>query len=95
MSGPKIDDGGLAFPYVPPLDPRGGVAQGYDWPAPGMSLRDWFAGLALQGWLASCVNLSTHPVNVDGGATAAANQAYAMADAMIAARKLPALVDAA
>jgi hypothetical protein len=45
----KNKDGGPAFPYVQ-QDPRGftrGDTQG------GMSLRDWFAGMAMQGMLAS------------------------------------------
>lgn len=45
---------------------------------PGMDLRDWFAGQALVGWLA------------DGSATnceEVAAEAYAFADAMLAARQ--------
>lgn len=39
----KIDDGGPAFPI--PNDPNPGAYAA----APGMSLRDWFAGRTLQG----------------------------------------------
>ena len=46
--------------------------------APGMSLRDWFAGQALAGWLAD--GNESSPVN-------AAHEAYAFADAMLEARK--------
>ena len=56
MTKPQ-DDGGPAFPIpgMSPVgtgDPRDGMAGGCD-PQPGMSLRDWFAGMALQGVLAS------------------------------------------
>jgi hypothetical protein len=47
-------------------------------PWDGMTLRDYFAAKALQGWLAD--GLDTDPEN-------AAEQAYAIADAMIAARE--------
>lgn len=68
-------DGGPAFP-LPPVgtgDPRDGMAGGSE----GMSLRDWFAGQALntefcRGWV--------EPSQV-------AEQAYLMADAMLAVRE--------
>jgi hypothetical protein len=44
---PKIDDGGPAFPNVPP-DPQ------YSKWEEGMSLRDYFAGHALAGLVAQC-----------------------------------------
>ena len=46
-------DGGAAFPFSPPLDDTGRSAVGYPFPELGMSLRDWFAGQALAGWMAS------------------------------------------
>jgi hypothetical protein len=46
----------------------------------GMSLRDWFAGQALSGFLAGDPQTEWKP-------TAVAACAYGMADAMIAARK--------
>ena len=63
-------DGGCAFPYV---------CETYV-PEPGMSLRDWFAGMALQGMLA------------DGDHAEVLNEkmaefAYHMADAMIEQRE--------
>ncbi len=63
-----INDGGPAFP-VHDL----GIHGTY-----GMSLRDWFAGMAMQAWLS-------------GGARSAeivvAESAYRYADAMLAARE--------
>lgn len=51
----------------------------------GMSLRDWFAGQALAGWLASFVNDRQHPVMraIDDEV---AQYSYSMADAMLKAR---------
>lgn len=63
-------DGGPAFP-----SPQCG-----DWsPEYGMSLRDWFAGQALAGMMAS--DDGSTPENV-------AAEAYEIADAMLAARSL-------
>lgn len=62
------DNGGPAFPPVV-MD------------APGMSLRDWFAGQALSGLLADPNVRST-----DGLFEHVAASAYIFADAMIAAR---------
>jgi hypothetical protein len=62
-----------AFPI--PLDDRPGA-----YPAePGMSLRDYFAAKALQGMLAC-------PVQPQSGPDMYARDAYALADAMLAAR---------
>ncbi len=72
----KIEDGGPAFPCSAP--------EGYE-PSLGMSLRDWFAGQALAGWLASYGPDSSHPVSNDAAHLVAA-RSYAMADAMLAAR---------
>ena len=49
---------------------------------PGMTLRDWFAGKAMVGLIANPQN--------SGSATVAAEIAYDIADAMIAARRCPA-----
>lgn len=43
------DDGGSAFPGEQGYDAYGGHNQTW---SPGMSLRDWFAGMALNGLLA-------------------------------------------
>lgn len=50
------------------------------------SLRDEAAARAMQGWLASYGPGDRHPVDEDA-AMAVAKQAYAMADAMLAARE--------
>lgn len=73
------DDGGPAFPNTAkPM--TGEVAE---W---GMTLRDWFAGMALQGDLAGQsveVGYYTGPTwQID-----AARNAYLVADAMLSARK--------
>lgn len=67
----KINDGGPAFPRS-----SGGGA--YGTAQSGMSLRDWFAGQALIGLLAS-------PGVTPTGATV--RWAYEHADAMLAARQ--------
>ena len=64
----KENDGGAAFPY--PYGPQG---------APGMSLRDWFAGLAMQGFRANEDGFSTDDPVV-------AKWSYEQADAMLAER---------
>lgn len=68
-------DGGPAFPRTNERDSLGNsIAPGTD----GMSLRDWFAGQAINGIWATA----------DSGAdfAAIASDAYAMADAMLQAR---------
>lgn len=70
MADEKPNDGGSAFPGVVER-PVGGV--------PGMSLRDWFAGLYLQGRSAREDGIEYY----DGCAV----DAYAMADAMLAERQ--------
>jgi hypothetical protein len=52
----------------------------------GLSVRDWFAGMALQGWLASYDPSSIHPASSET-ANSLALSSYAMADAMLAARE--------
>lgn len=53
-------------------------------PNPGMSLRDWFAGMALSGVVNQCAG-DTMPPNCDHE-TWFATSAYRIADAMLAAR---------
>ena len=65
-------DGGPAFPIETTATPY----------APGMSLRDWFAGQAMTGELASWTS------STDGHECNIARRAYQMADAMIAAREV-------
>ena len=79
----QIDDGGAAFPHSSqPLDAQGNpMMQNHtEW---GMSLRDWFAGHALAGYMAysSRANLT----DMDTAAVAA--KLLKLADAMIEARK--------
>jgi hypothetical protein len=79
----KDKDGGPAFPTTKPLEFWGD-------PNRGMSLRDWFAGMAMQMYLH--VNAHTHGEAAHQGSMKWARQfaqdAYAMADAMIEAREL-------
>lgn len=81
----KNEDGGSAFPVDPALL-RPSVSLGDDIEqrraAKGMSLRDYFAAKALP----ACISLAQHH---DGGwdDVAVAVSAYAVADAMIEARK--------
>lgn len=70
----KINDGGPAFPA------EGGCDSGLH-PNPGMSLRDWFAGQAIIGLAA----ITAHDETVTRRLTVVA-EAYAVADAMLAAR---------
>lgn len=80
---PKVD---FKIPAPPPLDPSGKATNGgpafpaqfYDERATGMSLRDYFAGLAMQGWANS---------TMVGEPARGAAWAYRMADAMLEARK--------
>ncbi len=68
-----IADGGAAFPTEQGVAPDGTWNQTHE---SGMSLRDWFAGMALQGFLASGMPQNTAPDSV-------AHDAYLIADAMI------------
>lgn len=68
--GEKINDGGPAFPRS---------ANDCDNGAPGMSLRDWFAGMAMQG------SLSGRECALDAQMVGMAS--YAFADAMLKARE--------
>ena len=71
----KPNDGGPAFPQTTPFGSSGG-----------MTLRDWLAGQALAGWLASFDANMVHPVrNNTEDSTAMA--CYKMADAMLAERE--------
>lgn len=52
----------------------------------GMTLRDYFAAKAMQGWLASFSESDAHP-SVSGKCDAVAEASYALADAMLKARE--------
>jgi hypothetical protein len=63
------NDGGSAFPF-----------KGEQWTEHGMTLRDWLAGMVMQGLYAGRPQMALiHPI-------ADAELAYSIADAMIAAR---------
>ncbi len=79
MSNTK-NTGGPAFP----------IPENYC--APGMTLRDHFAGLAMEGMMMGCVGTIGHWPEVTAYAkgphnAAIAERAYAMADAMLKARE--------
>ena len=69
----KKDDGGCAFPFV---------VQDYE-SDPGMSLRDWFAGMAMMGLRA---NSNEHACSITREDIAV--EAYRQADAMLEVRNL-------
>ena len=75
------DDGGPAFPWAPgaqPQNPDGTWNQTWDPGESGMSLRDWFAGMAMQGLLAN--------PNKDYAPNGVSAEAYDYADAMLEQR---------
>ena len=74
----KIDDGGPAFPQHDLSGYGMGPAESNNG---GMTLRDWFAGQALAGWMASFPSCGEGVVPV-----ACARLAYDIADAMLDAR---------
>lgn len=67
----KENNGGPAYP-----------TQGYE----GLTLRDYFAGQAMQGWLASYPESTQHPVDTHHEKMVA-ELSYLMADAMLKARE--------
>lgn len=69
-------DGGPAFPVSMGSDREGPNA----WQFPGMTLRDYFAAKAMQGYCAM-------DGSIDCNADDIAADAYAIADAMLAARE--------
>ncbi len=73
-----IDDGGPAFPNENSENGETQWANGLG----GMSLRDWFAGMALQGEVAN-PNSSDEKYHSEW----VVNKCYKLADAMIAERK--------
>lgn len=81
----KIKDGGPAFPAMVSINRSTGEHQPHqfgndDFCTTGLSLRDYFAAKAMQGWLASFGPTDSPK------ASSVANLAYGIADAMLAAR---------
>lgn len=81
MSAPR-EDGGSAFPQLRVTQDHAGSIIDIDHGEPGLSVRDYFAAKALQGM---CADGSIHGSNAEIAGTA-----YALADAMLKARKEPA-----
>jgi hypothetical protein len=88
------NDGGPAFPGIAGAEGRGNITCSLgpngetEWiyHNPGMTLRDYFAGQALQGYLAGRNNnQSENPSNFQ--ALKASIDCYGYADAMLAARE--------
>lgn len=75
------EDGGPAFPVLTERTDFLSMGKELVQAAPGMTLRDWFAGHALAGLAAA---------NWTAGSEDLARWAYELADAMLAARKAPA-----
>lgn len=74
----KKNDGGPAFPT--PVNEYEEQNEGWEDYPKGMSLRDWFAGQALSGWMSSPAHKGTFLPADD------AKYLYQVADAMIAER---------
>lgn len=78
----QTPDGGPAYPTLY-IEPEYGSSYG------GMTLRDYFAGQALAGYLASPRNKFTHQLDVDPeqlNMGVITRDAYDLADAMLAER---------
>lgn len=87
MRGPR-NDGGPAFPFITWRSPDGMIGVRA---SDGMSLRDWFAGLAMQAAFAGpgarmVADRDGRYDQTNWGEVVAAN-AYEMADAMLAERE--------
>lgn len=78
----KINDGGPAFPFGQVSEATGAPINGYH--NDGMSLRDYFAGQAMQG---ICSGASSHGPMGGFKSTVVAADAYDIANAMLAARE--------
>lgn len=76
----KINDGGPAYPV------QSIYVEDQDTNSRGMTLRDYFAGQALAGWLASYSPEMSHPVGRNKAADIA-DLSYEMADEMLNARE--------
>lgn len=79
-------------PENPPAFPLRSEHGGWFRGDPGMTLRDWFAGQALQGMLAGQWNVevnATEPQTLANNTNALVGNAYALADAMLNERTKP------
>ncbi len=80
-------DGGPAFPARIPVEHSDEQGKDYpDYSEAGMSLRDWFAGQALIALFSQEANPNGHGW-APGDRNNAAQEAYALADAMLVARE--------
>lgn len=79
------NDGGQAFPSTYQLINAGGEQYQQHLTGGGMTLRDWFAGMALQGWLASWPE--SQPEMTQESEQKLCEFTYRLADAMIAERE--------
>ena len=77
----QVNNGGPAFPVSENYDERRGEPITYA--SEGMSLRDYFAAAALQGWLASWPESGVHNIE---STKKLASSCYAIADAMLKER---------
>jgi hypothetical protein len=81
MSAP-INDGGPAFPWT---DPE--ITTGQPGPHCGMTLRDWFAGQALQAMVGVATEMSLKGIGPAPSPETIAYWAYCQSDAMLFARE--------
>lgn len=72
----STNNGGPAFPIMPPVDSSDQLATGYPMPDTSMSLRDYFAARAMQSLL-TVTDLTPEQI---------AQGAFVVADAMLAER---------
>lgn len=79
----EIDDGGLAFPVSRETNAEGYTVQ---WKSPGMTMRQWYAGMALSGLCAGADWVSGREVKLTGD-NGLITIAWKMADLMIATEK--------
>jgi hypothetical protein len=85
LRSPKADKSGPAFPQ--PCQRDGHAANSpYGIAGGGMSLRDWFAGQALNGWAAGRNKVMINEGLEDSMSYHVAESCYRYADAMLAAR---------
>lgn len=87
------NDGGSAFPFGQISELTGQPINGCF--SPGMSLRDWFAGMALQGELASTADVESTQAMAEAAVSKGrepvvhlAMTCYEIADAMIKVREV-------